>query len=76
MVKAVKNHHIVHMVYLSQIQVVGDKGMQGCLRVKARVHSKRILGYTNGIFGKHHAKSNAYNDACSVAKNEWGMVKF
>ena len=33
MVKAVKNHHIAHLVYLSQIQVVGDRGVQSCLRV-------------------------------------------
>ena len=57
MVKTVRNHHIVHLVYLSQIQVVGDKGMQGCLRVLPRVHN-RTLGYTNGIFGKHLAKQN------------------
>ena len=42
MVEAVRNHHIAYMVYLSN-QVVGEKGVQGCLIVILKEFFRIIL---------------------------------
>ena len=76
-VKAVRNHHIAHLVCVSQIQVVGDKQVQGCLRVMPMESLGSILqneikkSVVISIFPIFIvALWDIYNDAWSVAMNE------